>query len=68
MTKHCIQILGAKVQLHGQLNFLNNEASGSDGGALYAISLGQLHGSGKGIRDDFSKQLWKVWSNMYSLE
>lgn len=58
MTKHCIQILGAKVQLHGQLNFLNNEASGSDGGALYAISLGQLElekGSGMIFQNNSGK-------------
>ena len=30
------------MRLYGQLNFLNNDASTTNGGAIYAISLGQL--------------------------
>ena len=37
-----IQILGAIVRLYGQIYFFNNDASTANGGAIYAVSLGQI--------------------------
>ena len=43
MLSHFVpQIAGALVDLHGTLEIINNDATGSDQGAIYVTSFGQM--------------------------
>ena len=38
----CLKILASEVEVRGDIQFIENNGAGIDGGAMYLTSLGQL--------------------------